>query len=69
MVLSIRRLAKERGIVLSHLPDRASVARSHFWNVLAGKKSPTLAWMSQIATALDVDPTDLLARRASVTKR
>ena len=51
-----------RKIPVSHLPDRADVARSHFWEVLAGRKSPTLAWIGRIATALEVDAAELLAR-------
>ena len=59
----IRRIADERSIPLSHLPDRAAIARSHFWNVMAGKKSPTLRWLGKVASALDVDAEELLARR------
>lgn len=56
----IRQLAEARGIALSHLPDRAAVARSHFWDVMAGRKSPTLHWLERIAQALEVDVGDLL---------
>jgi transcriptional regulator with XRE-family HTH domain len=58
----IREWAAVRKIPVSHLPDRADVARSHFWEVLAGRKSPTLAWIGRIATALEVDAAELLAR-------
>jgi len=37
-------------------PTARPVARSHFWEVLAGRKSPTLAWIGRIALALEVDP-------------
>lgn len=56
-------LAATRGITLSHLPDRAGVTRSHFWNVMAGKKSPTLQWLGKLAKALDVDVEDLVTRK------
>ena len=56
----IRELAEQRGIAISHLPDRAGVARSHFWDVLAGRKSPTLSWLERIAVALEVDVVELL---------
>jgi hypothetical protein len=56
----IRELAEQRGIAISHLPDRAAVARSHFWDVLAGRKSPTLSWLERIAVALEVDVGELL---------
>lgn len=58
----IRERAQGKNIPLSHLPDRAAVARSHFWEVLGGRKSPTLNWLGRIAAALEVDPADLLAR-------
>ena len=62
LVKRIREQSKRRGILVSHLPDRANVSRSHFWAVLAGKTSPTLNWIGEIATALEVDPADLLSR-------
>ena len=58
----IRERAQGKNIPLSHLPDRAAVARSHFWEVLGGRKSPTLNWLGRIATALEVDAAELLAR-------
>jgi DNA-binding Xre family transcriptional regulator len=61
---AIRRIASERKMPLTHLPDRAGVTRSHFWAVLGGKKSPTLRWLKRVADTLDVDVADLLARRA-----
>jgi transcriptional regulator with XRE-family HTH domain len=59
VVARIRELAKDRGIAVTHLPDRAGVARSHFWNVLRGTTSPTLRWIGQIAKALGVDASEL----------
>lgn len=56
----IRSLARARGILVTHLPDRADVSRAHYFHVLACKKSPTLAWLERIAAALDVDPVELL---------
>jgi transcriptional regulator with XRE-family HTH domain len=56
----IREFAAQRGITISHLPDRAGVARSHFWDVLAGRKSPTVSWLARIAVALEVDIDEML---------
>lgn len=61
LVKRIREVAKRRGIMVSHLPDRANVSRSHFWAVLALKASPTLSWIGAVAEALEVDAADLLA--------
>lgn len=60
----VRELARAERIPVSHLPDRAGVGRAHFWDVLGGRKSPTLRWMGQIAEALDVDASELLLPRA-----
>jgi hypothetical protein len=59
---NIRALADTHHVPLSHLPDRAVVGRSHFWNVMAGKKSPTLRWLGKVAKALEVDVEDLVSR-------
>ena len=46
---------------LTHVPDMAGVSRSHFWDVMAGRKNPTLGWMARVASALQCEPADLLA--------
>jgi transcriptional regulator with XRE-family HTH domain len=56
----IRALAKARRLPLSHLADRAGVSRKQLWNVLCRRKSPTLAWLSKIAAALDVEVIEFL---------
>ena len=58
----IREIAKTRDILVTHLPDRSDVSRSHFFDVMAGKKSPTLEWLAKIASALDVDPGELFTK-------
>lgn len=50
-------------VPVSHLPDRAGVSRSHFWEVMAGHKSPTLKWLGKIAASLEVDASVLLQPR------
>jgi transcriptional regulator with XRE-family HTH domain len=51
----IRDLADERGLALSILADRAGVARGHFFRVLGGYASPTVAWLARLAVVLEVD--------------
>ena len=46
---------------LTHVPDHAGVSRSHFWDVLAGRKSPTLWWVGEVAGALHCEPAELLS--------
>jgi transcriptional regulator with XRE-family HTH domain len=62
---NVRDIATAKGIALTHLPDRAGVARSYFWDVLGLRRNPTLKWLGKIADALDVDPAELVAKRAS----
>ncbi len=65
LVEALRRVAEEQRVVLSHLPDRAGVSRSHFWDVLKGRKSPTLESIEKVATSLEVRPEILLHREAT----
>ncbi len=58
----IRTLAQSRHIPLSHLADRAGAGRTHLFNVLAGRASPTIAWLVRIANVLDVDVAELVPR-------
>ena len=61
VTLRIRQLASQRRLTLACVADRAGVSRSHLSAVLALRKSPTLHWMGQIASALEVDVVDLLS--------
>jgi DNA-binding phage protein len=60
MIARVRVLAEQRGMPLSILADFAGVSRSHFFDVLAARKSPTLDWLVKVAAALDVDVVELL---------
>jgi len=64
LVRRIRARARAKRIPVTHLPDLAGVSRSHFWNVLRGSSSPTLAWLEKVARALEAEPSELLAREA-----
>jgi transcriptional regulator with XRE-family HTH domain len=63
LVRQIKAQAKKRKIALTHIPDRAGVSRSQFWDVLAGNKSPTLRWLGKVADALGVDAALLLGSK------
>lgn len=65
----IRAKAEAIKIPVSHLPDRAGVSRSHFWQVLSGEKSPTLRWLGRIAEALSADVEELLQRPEKPAKK
>jgi DNA-binding phage protein len=57
-------MADARRIPLSHVPDRCGLGRAHFFEVLAGRASPTLAWVTKVASVFEVDPSDLLTPSA-----
>lgn len=61
MVAKIRSLAEQRRMPITHLPDRAGVGAGHFWRVLNGTASPTVAWLERIAAVLEVEVADLVA--------
>lgn len=62
LVKNIKERARRSSVSITHLPDRAGVSRSNFWEVMAGRTSPKLKWVGKVAAALDVDAADLLAR-------
>jgi transcriptional regulator with XRE-family HTH domain len=62
VVVKIRQLSREKKMPISHLPDHAGVSRSHFWEVIGGRKSPTLQWLERVADALSVDVEELFRR-------
>lgn len=56
----LREVAAQRKLPLSHVADRAGIARSHFWLVLDGEVSTSLAVVQKLAEVLGVRPTELL---------
>jgi transcriptional regulator with XRE-family HTH domain len=56
----IRAVAAERGLPLSHLADRAGMARSHLWALTSETRSATLGMVQRLAAVLEVEPLDLL---------
>jgi transcriptional regulator with XRE-family HTH domain len=56
----LRELAALHDIPLSHVADRAGIARSYFWTLLDAESSATLEMVQRIAAVLQEDPIDLL---------
>ncbi|MBX3233610.1 MAG: helix-turn-helix transcriptional regulator [Labilithrix sp.] len=56
----LRELARAKKIPLSHVADRAGIARSYLWSLLKKTSSATLAVIQRIADALGVEPLELL---------
>jgi lambda repressor-like predicted transcriptional regulator len=63
---NIRAAAKRKRVALTALADFAGVSRSQVFTVLATTTSPTLDWIARVATALDVEPWQLLASRSAM---
>ena len=61
---NIRATARQRKVTLTALADFGGVSRAQVFNILRCSSSATLDWIAKIATALDVEPWQLLAPRA-----
>ena len=63
LALRIKYYARQRGLGLTELAE--TVGRSHLFDVMAGRKSPTLDWLATLAEVLEVEVWELLkpARR------
>jgi transcriptional regulator with XRE-family HTH domain len=66
---AIRAIAKRKRLVLTHIPDRTGISQAQFWNILAGKHSPTLRVLLLIAEAMEVDISEFFAPDASTRSR
>lgn len=58
-----------KGLALSHLADRAGIARSYLWLLLDGAGSVTLATVQRLADVLGVEPLELLTGGATTSAR
>ena len=56
----IREKAAARKLGLNELADAADVSRPHLYAVLAGKRSPTIEWLTKVSTALGCEVYELL---------
>ena len=59
----LREISAEKSLPLSHVADRAGVARSYLWRLLDGKSSGTLDVVQRIADVLECEPLELLVER------
>ncbi len=56
----LRAVARERGLAMSHVADRAGMARSYVFRLLTAKSSATLDAVQRLAVVLGVEPLELL---------
>ncbi|MBI4701496.1 MAG: helix-turn-helix transcriptional regulator [Deltaproteobacteria bacterium] len=57
----LRKLAADRDLPLSHVADRAGIARSYLWRLLRAQSSASLATLQRLAVVLEIDPLELLS--------
>lgn len=61
MKLRIKEIAKEKGILLSEIAEKAEMSTSTISNIIAGNNSPSLDTLERIARVLRVPTTSLIA--------
>jgi transcriptional regulator with XRE-family HTH domain len=66
---NIRAIAREKGLTLNRVADFAAVSKAGLYNVLRGTTAATTDWLTRVATALDVEPWQLLAPRVKKGSR
>lgn len=52
---NVRAIAKKQGLTIAEVADRSSMARTHLYDILAGRKKVRLDVLTRIADALDVE--------------
>jgi DNA-binding phage protein len=62
---NLRATARRRKMTLTALADFGGVSRAQMFNILRCSSSATLDWIAKVASALDVEPWQLLAPRAA----
>lgn len=63
LALNIQRLRRERGFSQEAFADHAGMDRTYISGIERGVRNPTVGVLSRIATALDVEPWQLLKPR------
>jgi lambda repressor-like predicted transcriptional regulator len=66
---NIRATARGKKVSLTALADFGGVSRAQMFNILRCSSSATLDWIAKVASALDVEPWQLLAPRPKKESR
>lgn len=56
----VRERAAARGMSLNSVADRADISRPFLYDMLAGRKAPTIDTLARLAGALECRPDELL---------
>ena len=60
IVRRVRQYADAADIPLSHIPAKAGISDSHFWEVLRGESECGVLWLTYVASVLGVHVRDLV---------
>ncbi|MBN9039383.1 MAG: helix-turn-helix transcriptional regulator [Rhizobiales bacterium] len=58
---NLQRMRRERGLSQEALADRAQMHQTYLSGLESGKRNPSLAVLSRLADALEIDLSELLA--------
>lgn len=61
---NLRRELESQGISMNEFAGAAGVSRSQVYDVLAGRKAPSVDWLEKVSNALKIEPWTLLKRGA-----
>lgn len=64
--LRLREILKERQITIGQFSDMSGISQSNLSNYMMGKVSPTLETLNKIASALDIEITDLFQKEEDI---
>ncbi|WP_290016428.1 helix-turn-helix domain-containing protein [uncultured Alistipes sp.] len=63
MVLRIKDVSKSKGVSITKLAELVEITQPNMSNIANGKTSPSLELLERIASALEVEVTELFAKR------
>ena len=62
---NLRRELEGQTLSMNEFASHAGVSRSQVYDVLAGRKAPSVDWLQKVASALKVEPWTLLKKGAA----
>lgn len=60
---NLQRIRRERGLTQEQLSGRTNIHQTYLSGIEGGKKNPTIDLIERLASALNVDISDLIERR------
>lgn len=66
VTLRLREILKERQLTIAQFAEISGISQSNLSNYMIGKISPTLDTLSKIASALDIEITELFKKKEDI---